>query len=138
MKLLDANVFVYAVSRPDPYREPSRRIMRALLEGSHQYLTDAEALQEILHVYGRRDCREQGVRLVETLIDAELHIIPIGTAEIATAARLLREYPRVDTRDAIHAAVVQLHGLEGVVSANREFDVTRRVTRFDPMDLFPD
>ena len=137
MKLLDANVFVYAVGKPDPYREPCRKIIQVLLNSSHQYLTDAEVLQEILHVYGRRGRREQGVRLAETLIDAELHIIPIGAAEIAATAQLLRKYPQISTRDAIHAAVVQLHGLEGVVSADRHFDVIRGVTRFDPLYMFP-
>ncbi len=136
MKLIDTNVFVYAVGRPDPYKESCRKIMQALLKGAHQYLTDAEVLQEILHVYGKRDRREQGVELVEALIDAELHIIPIGTAEIVGTAQLLREYPWVDARDAIHAAVVQLHGLDGVVSADRGFDVIRGVTRFDPMEMY--
>ena len=137
MKLIDTNVFVYAVGKPDPYRQPCRKIMQALLKGGHQYLTDAEVLQEILHVYGKRGSREQGVELTETLIDAELHIIPIGTAEIAAAVQLFREYPRVGARDAVHAAVVQLHGLEGVVSADRGFDVIRGVTRFDPMEMYP-
>ena len=137
MKLIDANIFVYAVGRPDPYRKSCRKIMQALLNGFHEYLTDAEVLQEILHVYGRRHSREEGVDLVETLIDAELDIIPIGTTEIVATARLLREYPWLDARDAIHAAVVQLHGLEGVVSADRGFDVIRGITRFDPMEMFP-
>ena len=63
-------------------------------------------------------------------------VIPIGAAEINAAVVLLREYPQLDTRDAVHAAVVQLHGLEGVVSADKSFDVVRGLTRFDPLYMF--
>lgn len=138
MMLLDANVFVYAVGRPDRYRDPSRRIMRSLREGYHQYLTDAEVLQEILHVYGRRQRREQGLQLVETIIESEIQVIPIDVEVIAVAGRLLDRYLELDARDAVHAAAVQLHGLEGVVSADKGFDVIRGVTRFDPLEMFPD
>ena len=137
MKLLDANVFVYAVGRPDRYKDASRKIMLALREGHHRFLTDAEVLQEVLHVYCRRQRVEQGVQLVETIIESEIQIIPIDAAVIAIAGRLLGRYRRLDARDAIHAAVVQLHGLEGVVSADKGFDVIRGVTRFDPLEMFP-
>ena len=137
MILLDANIFIYAMGRPHPYKYPCLRIV-AELEGSlHGYLTNTEVLQEILHIFVRRGEREHGARRVREIIDSVEEVIPIGGEEIYIASRLLIQYPRLDARDAVHAAVVQLHGLEGVVSADKGFDVIRGITRFDPMEMFP-
>ena len=137
MKLVDANVVIYALGVPHPYREPCRRILKALDEEGHDYLMDTEVLQEVLHVFDRRGGRPKGIQLVTDLLAALREVIPIGAAEIAAAARLLNEYPRLLTRDAIHAAVVQLHGLDGVVSADRAFDSIPGIVRFDPLAMFP-
>ena len=136
MKLIDANVVIYAVGSIHPYREPCRRLMEMIDGGDHDFLTDSEMLQEILHVMRRRGRAAVGHSLVSGLIWSLRSVISIGSAEINAAMGLLREYPQIDVRDAVHAAVVQLHGLEGVVSADRGFDVIRGVTRFDPMEMF--
>ena len=39
------------------------------------------------------------------------------------------------SRDAIHAAVVFEHRLEGIISADRAFDGIAGLTRFDPKEL---
>lgn len=137
MKMLDANVFIYAVGGTGPYRESCQRLLRSLYSNSHEYVTNVEVLQEILHVLGRRGRSLEASMLVQDIMRSLRTVIPIETTEIYAAIRILREYPHIDVRDAIHAAVVQLHGLEGVVSADRGFDVIRGVTRFDPMEMFP-
>ncbi len=138
MKLLDTNIFIYAMGRPHPYKEPCLRIVASLERSLHGYLTNAEVLQEILHVFLRRGEAEDGAKRVRQIMDSVEEVIPIGKDEIYIASRLLIQYPEIDARDAVHAAVVQLHGLEGVVSADRGFDVIRGVTRFDPLEMFPD
>ena len=137
MRLIDANIPIYAVGSPHPYREPCRRILEVVDEGNHDFMTDTEVLQEILHVLHRRGRSSVGFELVSGLVWSLRSVISIGTAEINAAMGLLREYPQIDTRDAVHAAVVKLHGLEGVVSADRDLDVVRGVTRFDPLYMFP-
>ena len=137
MKLLDTNIFIYAMGRPNPYKDPCLRIVAALEGSFHGYLTNTEVLQEILHIFARRGEREHGARRVREIMDSVEEVIPIGREEIYVASRLLIQRPQLDARDAIHAAVVQLHGLEGIVSADRGFDVIRGVTRFDPMEMFP-
>ena len=49
-------------------------------------------------------------------------VIPISGAEIAAAAQILGDHLALSPRDAIHAAVVLQHDLEGIVSADRGFD----------------
>ena len=60
----------------------------------------------------------------------------ITVAIIDRARRLLLDYSqRLDSRDAIHVAVVLEHRLEGIISADKAFDVIPGITRFDPRDL---
>jgi predicted nucleic acid-binding protein len=136
--MVDANVFIYAVGGPGPYRESCQRFLRSLYKQSNEFLTNVEVLQEILHVLGRRGRRTEAAALVLDVMRSLRSIIPIQAAEISAAIAILKEYPQISTRDAVHAAVVRLHGLEGVVSADRGFDVIRGVTRFDPLEMFPD
>lgn len=138
MKMVDANVFIYAVGGPGPYRESCQRFLRSLYKQSNEFLTNVEVLQEILHVLGRRGRRTEAAALVLDVMRSLRSIIPIQAAEISAAIAILKEYPQISTRDAVHAAVVRLHGLEGVVSADRGFDVIRGITRFDPLEMFPD
>ena len=56
---------------------------------------------------------------------------PIGREEIERARDLMMRHSFLVTRDAIHAAVVQTHGLEGIVTADKVFDRIKGLKRFD-------
>jgi predicted nucleic acid-binding protein len=43
----------------------------------------------------------------------------------------MRAYSFLGARDAIHAAVVRTHDLEGIVTADKIFDRVKGVKRFD-------
>ena len=135
MKLLDANIVIYALGRDHPYREPCRAIISQLEERPHDYAVDAEMLQEVLYVFSRRGYNETGVEVVTRLLDLFPDVIPITGAEIATATRLIGQPPRLSVRDAIHAAVALEHGLEGIVTADKAFDHIPGLRRFDPTEV---
>lgn len=135
MKLLDTNVFLYALGREHPYRSTCQTILRSLDEEGSGYTTDAEVLQEILHVFTRKGERLRGIRVVADLLVVLPALIPIGGVEIAAAAQLLGDHLALSPRDAIHAAVVLQHGLDGIVSADRGFDEVIGLRRYDPIDV---
>ena len=135
MKLLDANVVIYALGRDHPYREPCRAIIKQLEERPHNYAADTEMLQEILHVFSYRGDVNKGVEAVGRLLDLFPDVIPITGAEIGTASRLIGQPPSLSVRDAIHAAVAMEHGLEGIVSIDKAFDYVLGLRRFDPVEV---
>ncbi len=90
---------------------------------------------EILNFYVRRGETARGVGVAEDLLSMFLTIIPITAAEITAAMRLLAQTPQLSARDAIHAAVVIEHGMEGIVSADRDFDRIVGLRRYDPIEL---
>lgn len=135
MILVDANVPIYARGRDHPYREPCRAIINQIYAGHQNYAIDTETLQEILHYYTRQEEVNRGIELVEDLMPRFPDIIPITAAEITTAMRILAETADISARDAIHAAVVFEHSLEGIVSADADFDRIPGLRRFDPIAL---
>ena len=80
---------------------------------------DVELLQEILHVYAARKERAKGFDTIDDLLVLFPNPIPIGREEVETARDLMHSNSFLGARDAIHAAVVQTHDLEGIVTADK-------------------
>lgn len=135
MKLIDTNVFLYAVGREHHYKEICLRLMGEFGQGRHEVNIDTELLQEVLHHFWSRGRHQDGLEMFDRLVVGFPDPIPITIAEARSARDVLAEYPRLQTRDAVHAAVVLNEGLEGIISADRGFDEIAGLTRFDPKDL---
>ena len=131
MRLIDTNVVIYAVGKAHPLQEEARRVLDRVTEGALHANVDAELLQEVLHVYDARKERRKGFDTVDDLLVIFPNPIPIGREEIETARDLMHAYSVLSARDAIHAAVVQTHDLEGIVTADNVFERIKGVKRFD-------
>ena len=135
MRLLDANVVIYANGREHIYRRPCQLLMERVNDQPDSYAIDVETLQEILYFYSRQGELAIGMAIVERLLSRLSNIIPITVAEITFAMQLMSQSGNLSSRDAIHAAVVMGHGLEGIVSADRDFDRIPGLRRFDPVEV---
>jgi predicted nucleic acid-binding protein len=124
-------VVIYAVGKAHPLQEEARRVLDRVGDGTLHANVDAELLQEVLHVYDARKERRKGFDTVDDLLVIFPNPIPIGREEIETARDLMRVYSVLSARDAIHAAVVQTHDLEGIVTADNVFERIKGVKRFD-------
>jgi predicted nucleic acid-binding protein len=92
---------------------------------------DVETLQEILHIYSSRGERRKGFRTIEHLLTLFPNPFAIGRDEVEAARELMMEYPFLGARDAIHAAVVQTHGLDGIITGDKVFGRIKSIERFD-------
>lgn len=131
MRLIDTNVVIYAVGKAHPLQDEARRVLDRVAEGTLHANVDAELLQEVLHVYNTRKERRKGFDTVNDLLVLFPNPISIGREEIEVARDLMRAYSVLGARDAIHAAVVQTHDLEGIVTADNVFERIKGVKRFD-------
>ena len=135
MKLLDTSIFVYAQGRAHVYYEPCRALVASLETGPSRFTIDAELLQEVLHVYTARGERSRAFRTVDRLKLLFPEPIPISGETVVDARRLMEAHPALSPRDAIHAAVVIGHGLEGIVTTDQGFAGVTGVTAFDPREV---
>ena len=135
MKLIDANVFIYAVGVEHPYKDSSVRVLKSAGDGELAANTDIEVVQEILHNFRARRRVPDGVMLSEQVLDAFPDPFPVTARILQVAGGILMRYPHLQARDAIHAAVVFENNLEGIISADRGLDVIAGLVRFDPKEL---
>ena len=112
--------------------------MGQITNGSTDYAVDSELLQEVLHIFHSRRDTDRGIQAVNRLLALFPDVIPIASGEIRAASQILAQYTRLSSRDAVHAAVVQTQGLEGIVTTDRVFRSVRAIRAFDPRELLGD
>ncbi len=115
---VDTNVFVYAVGRSHPLREPAQAMLRDRLESGRPMATSAEVLQELLHVYlpvGREDTLDAALRLATDLTV----VWPIDRADVLAARDLTGSAPGLGARDLLHLTVCRRHGASELLSFDR-------------------
>lgn len=129
---LDSSVFLYAAGADHPHKAPCVGIVRAVAEGRLDANTSAEVVQEILYVYLRRGLRAEAVRLARNVADLFPALLPVTREDMIGALSLAERYEDVPARDLVHAAVMQNHGLDTIVSVDRHFDQMGELTRVNP------
>ena len=137
VKLLDANVFIYALGHRHPYQQPCVRLLVEAEENAGRYNVSVEVLQEVLHVFWARRQLPDGLRAFDQMMKMFPEAFPIGREDSLLARSLLQRHPALSPRDAIHAATVLNHDLEAIISADRAFDQLSEITRLDPLELYP-
>ena len=126
MLFVDTNVFVYAVGRPHPLREPARASLRQHVGAGTPLATSAEVLQELLHVYlpvGRLETLDAALMLASGLTT----VLPVDVSDVRAARDLVVSHPGLGARDLIHLAVATRHGAVGILSFDRALVAAYRV-----------
>lgn len=132
---LDTNIFLYSAGRPHPERDASVRILERVAEGSLEATTSTEVIQEILYVLIRRGQRQEGLSLAAKITALFPGLLPITRDDISAAVDLLRKYPALPVRDAIHAASMIQSGVKTIVSVDSDFDLISEIRRLEPRSL---
>jgi hypothetical protein len=129
MLFVDTNVFVYAVGRPHPLREPARARLAEHVTARTPMTTSAEVLQELMHVYlpvDRLDTLDAALTLASDLTT----VLPVDAADVRAARDLVASHPGLGARDLLHLAICSRHGATGILSFDRAlvaaFESTRR------------
>ena len=135
LKLLDTNIFIYAQGGPNRLFGACRAIVASLGSDSSEYTIDTELLQEILRVYNLRGERARAFRTFDRLISLFPQPLPLAAEESLLARAFLERYPALTLRDAIHAAVVSTHHLEGIVTTDPAFAQIQGLTIFNPISM---
>jgi uncharacterized protein len=127
--LVDSNIPMYLVGAEHPNKAAARRILETAIAAGERLVTDAEVFQEILHRYVAIDRREAIEPAFEVLLEIVDDVLDIGRADVLAAKRLVMTASALSARDAIHVAVMQLHGIGSIASFDRGFDGIPGITR---------
>lgn len=135
MYLVDTNILMYAAGAPHANKEPSVQLLQLAAQEEVDATISMESLQEILH-RSRRIKRWKDGRQVYDLA-RQIFPQPIGVdADVLDVARgLMDDYAALMARDALHAALVLAHSLEGIISYDTDFDRVKSIRRLEPADF---
>lgn len=129
MIFIDSNIPMYLVGAPHPHKTDARRWLEELVSGRERLVTDAEVLQEILHRYASIERRDAIQPSFDALLGIVDEVFPIDRAAVERAREIVLGRKELSARDAVHLAVMQIHGIRRILSFDRGFDGFPGITR---------
>lgn len=122
---------MYLIGASHPHKLDSQRLLEAAVSARQRLLTDAEVLQEICHRYaaiGRREWIQPAFDAILGVVD---EVLPIERQDAEAAKDVLLRYSSLSARDAVHAAVMNRHGIERIMTFDRGFDSLPGIERLN-------
>jgi uncharacterized protein len=132
--LVDTSVLVYAVGDDHRLQTPSRRLVELVAEGTIRASTTVEAVQEFVHVRGRRRSRRDAAtygRAYATLFAPLVEPTPV---DLVRGLSLFEQHERVGAFDAVLAATAERVSGGVLVSGGRGFPGVDGLRVLDPAD----
>ncbi len=119
MIFVDTNVFVHAVGRPHPLRDPARRILLDAAQASEALVTSCQVLQELMHVYLPVERLETLDKAWTLLTSRTVDIWSIEADDLALARSSITRHPELTARDLLHLACCRRRGVERIHTFDR-------------------
>lgn len=129
MIFIDSNLPMYLIGTAHPHKIDAQRLLERLVSERHRLVTDAEVLQEILHRYvaiDRRDAIQPAFDALQRIVD---HVFSVDQTTVEHAKKIVLGHRRLSARDAIHVAVMELNGIEEILSFDTGFDAYPGISR---------
>lgn len=129
MIFVDSNIPMYLVGAPHPHKSDARRWLEELVSGQQRLVTDAEVLQEILHRYiaiARPDAIQPAFNALLGVVD---EVFSVDQATVERAKQIVLGHRTLSARDAVHLAIMQIHGVKRILSFDAGFDAFPGITR---------
>jgi len=120
--LIDSNIPMYLIGAPHPHKADAQRLLEQCITERQRLVTDAEVFQEILHRYVAIDRRDAIQAAFDALLGIVDEVFPIDTTVVATAKSFVMGNPRLSARDALHLSVMELQGVDRIMSFDAGFD----------------
>lgn len=122
MIFVDSNIPMYLVGAPHPHKTDAQRLVERLISDRERLVSDAEVLQEILHRYVAIRRQDFIQRAFDSLLGITDQVFAIDRAAAERGKEIVLGNPRLSARDALHLAVMELQGIDRILSFDSGFD----------------
>ena len=129
MIFVDSNIPMYLVGAQHPHKADAKRWLDELVSGRERLVTDAEVLQEILHRYVSIDRPDAIQPAFNALLGVVDEVFSVDQAAVERAKEIVLGQKSLSARDAVHIALMQIHGIKRILSFDRGFDGFPGITR---------
>ena len=132
MILLDTNVLVYALGGPHALQRPSEALLERLREGELPGGTIGAVYLEFLYVFSRRRTRDAAAAAARDYLELLGPPLQIADDDRALAIDLYERHARLESVDALLAAVALRGQVAALVTADRSFADVPGLRALDP------
>jgi predicted nucleic acid-binding protein len=132
---IDTNVFLYSVGRDHPLKIASIAAIHRIRDGQITAVINTEIIQEILYHFQSIKQLPIGIRLGKDAVSIAARILPVEEIDLSLAIELLESYPKIQTRNAFHAATMIHNRIKEIISTDTHFDLIHEIKRIDPTKL---
>jgi predicted nucleic acid-binding protein len=129
MIFIDSNIPMYLIGADHPNKSQSLELIERVIKARERLVTDAEVFQEILHRYdaiARREAIKAAYDLLLGIVD---EVFAIDLLDLQRARDILLGTKDLSARDSLHAAVMERHGVEQIMSFDGGYDELTNITR---------
>jgi predicted nucleic acid-binding protein len=119
--VLDTTVLVYAKGADHPLRDPCRRLIDAIAQGTLEATSTVEVIQEFVHVRAQRRERSDAVALGGDYADLLAPLLMLDEERLRRGLGLFEHNERLGAFDAVLAATAIDIDANALVSADRAF-----------------
>ena len=113
---------MYLVGAQHPLKTDAQRLLERLISDRERLVTDAEVLQEILHRFVAIRRQDFIQRAFDSLLGITDQVFAIDLAAAERGKEIVLGNPRLSARDALHLAVMELQGIDRILSFDSGFD----------------
>jgi hypothetical protein len=127
--LVDSNIPMYLVGMDHPHKTESKRILERCVSEGERLVSNAEVFQEIMHRYTaihRRDAIQPAFEVLLQIVD---EVLPIEFRDVERAKSIVLASPELSSRDAVHVAIMERHGIGRILSFDHGFDGVPGIVR---------
>jgi predicted nucleic acid-binding protein len=132
---IDTNIFLYSVGRDHPLKPASVTAIHRIRDGQITAVINTEIIQEVLYHFQSIKQLSIGIRLAKDVVSISARVLPVEGVDLSLAIELLESYPKIQTRDAFHAATMIRNGIKEIISTDPHFDLIYEIKRIDPTKL---
>jgi predicted nucleic acid-binding protein len=132
--LFDTAVFVYARGKPHAYRDPCSTVVADQAAGRLAGEAAIGLIPEYAHHrYRQTRDRWDAIQMARD-VAAICKLHATVETDVIRALELYERHPRLDSTDAVFAAVALNRGIDAVLTPDRAFDGISGLERIDPLD----
>jgi len=113
---------MYLIGAPHPHKTEAQLLLERLIASGQRLVTDAEALQEIIHRYAAIDRREAIGPAFQLVLDVVDDVLPIEKGDVLRAGEIVQSRALLSARDSVHIAIMERHGIRSILSFDADFD----------------
>lgn len=113
---------MYLVGAQHPLKTDAQRLVERLISDRERLVSDAEVLKEILHRYVAIRRQDFIQRAFDSLLGITDQVFPIDLVAAERGKEIVLGNPRLSARDALHLAVMELQGIDRILSFDSGFD----------------